>query len=182
MKLNLPNKLTVFRMILVPIFVFVYLVPFIPFPAKNWVALVIFCVASLTDFVDGRIARSRHMITDFGKFMDPLADKLLVDSALICFVGKGLVPAWVVVIIIGREFVISGFRLVAADKGVVIAAGPWGKVKTAVQMFAVIALLIPITASGWYVFAMVLVYISTALSIISVVDYIARNANVLKEE
>ena len=161
MKLNLPNKLTVFRMILVPVFVFVYLVPFIPFPAKNWVALVIFCVASLTDFVDGRIARSRHMITDFGKFMDPLADKLLVDSALICFVGKGLVPAWVVVIIIGRE---------------------WGKVKTAVQMFAVIALLIPITASGWYVFAMVLVYISTALSIISVVDYIARNANVLKEE
>ena len=182
MKLNLPNKLTVFRMILVPVFVFVYLVPFIPFPAKNRVALVIFCVASLTEFGAGRIARSRHMITDFGKFMDPLADKLLVDSALICFVGKGLVPAWVVVIIIGREFVISGFRLVAADKGVVIAAGPWGKVKTAVQMFAVIALLIPITASGWYVFAMVLVYISTALSIISVVDYIARNANVLKEE
>ena len=143
--MNLPNKLTILRMIMVPFFVFFMLVP-VAGDATKWIALVIFVVASLTDTLDGYLARRDNLVTDFGKFMDPLADKLLVCSALICFVELGDLPAWMVIIIISREFIISGFRLVASDNGVVIAASYWGKFKTTFQMIAVILLILEIPA------------------------------------
>ena len=118
--MNLPNKLTIFRVILIPFFIIALLVPGIP--AGNWIALAIFIVASLTDLLDGKIARKYNLVTNFGKFMDPLADKLLVCSALICLVELSRIPSWMVVIIIAREFTISGFRLIEEEKGVVIAA------------------------------------------------------------
>ena len=139
--MNLPNKLTIFRVILIPFFIVFLLVPDMPFlPSTEWgewIALAIFVIASLTDMLDGKIARKYNLITDFGKFMDPLADKLLVCSALIALIELGRIPAWMVIVIIAREFTISGFRLVAADKGVVIAASYWGKFKTVFQMVAV---------------------------------------------
>ena len=135
--MNLPNKLTLLRVILIPFFIF--------FLLNNsfgklgfWIALAIFCVASFTDFLDGQIARKYNLVTNFGKFMDPLADKLLVCSALICFIELGILPAWMVIIIIAREFIISGFRLIASDNGVVIAASWWGKTKTVSQMVMII--------------------------------------------
>jgi len=181
MKMNLPNKLTVLRMIMVPFFCFFYLTSLVPEPAKYWISLAIFALASYTDHLDGKIAREQHLITDFGKFMDPLADKLLVCSAFICFVESGQVPAWMTIILIGREFIISGFRLVAAGKGVVIAANMWGKIKTVVQMAAVIAILLPLSYDWLVVLRWILLYASVALTIISVVDYIVLNAHVLKE-
>lgn len=126
--MNLPNKLTVLRVIMVPFFVFFMLTDFAG-DASKWIALVIFCAASLTDMLDGKIARARNLVTNFGKFMDPLADKLLVCSAMICLIPSGQLPAWVVIVIIAREFIISGFRLVAAGSGIVIAASYWGKFK-----------------------------------------------------
>lgn len=127
--MNLPNKLTTFRVILIPFFVFFLLAPYFE-GYGNYIALVIFIVASLTDFLDGKIARKYNLVTNFGKFMDPLADKLLVCSALICLIALDRIPAWIVIVIISREFIISGFRLIAADNGVVIAASYWGKFKT----------------------------------------------------
>ena len=135
--MNLPNKLTTFRVILIPFFVFFLLAPYFE-GYGNYIALVIFIVASLTDFLDGKIARKYNLVTNFGKFMDPLADKLLVCSALICLIALDRIPAWIVIVIISREFIISGFRLIAADNGVVIAASYWGKFKTASQMVTVI--------------------------------------------
>ena len=124
--MNLPNKLTVLRVVLIPFFVaFLLLSP--GNDAFKWVSLAIFIIASLTDMLDGKIARKYNLITDFGKFMDPLADKLLVCSAMICLIELGRIPSWIVVIIIAREFIISGFRLIAADNGRVIAASYWGK-------------------------------------------------------
>ncbi|HIW21614.1 MAG TPA: CDP-diacylglycerol--glycerol-3-phosphate 3-phosphatidyltransferase, partial [Candidatus Dorea intestinavium] len=119
--MNLPNKLTVLRMCMVPVFV-VFMLTNLGGEANKWIALILFCVASFTDFLDGKIARSRNLVTNFGKFMDPLADKLLVCSAMICLIPLGRIPTWVVLIIIAREFIISGFRLVASDAGIVIAA------------------------------------------------------------
>ena len=126
--MNLPNKLTILRVIMIPIFVIFMLVP-ITGSADKWIALALFIIASLTDLLDGYIARKYHLVTNFGKFMDPLADKLLVCSALICLVELCKIPSWVVIIIIAREFIISGFRLIASDNGVVIAASYWGKFK-----------------------------------------------------
>ena len=131
--MNLPNKLTVLRVIMIPFFVAFMLVD-ITGNADKYIALVLFCAASLTDMLDGKIARKYNLVTNFGKFMDPLADKLLVSSAMIAFVELGRIPCWIVIVIIAREFIISGFRLVAADNGIVIAAGIWGKIKTAEQM------------------------------------------------
>ena len=132
--MNLPNKLTILRVIMIPFFVvFMYL----DFAAAKWIALGIFIAAAITDTLDGQIARRCNLVTTFGKFMDPLADKLLVCSAMIALVDQGRIPAWIVIIIIAREFIISGFRLIAAEKGVVIAAGIWGKLKTVVQMVMV---------------------------------------------
>ena len=138
--MNLPNKLTLFRVVLIPFFVFFLLAPYFE-EYGNYIAVAIFIVASITDFLDGKIARKYNLVTNFGKFMDPLADKLLVCSALICLIQLELIPAWVVIIIIAREFIISGFRLVASDNGVVIAASYWGKFKTAFQMLTGIVLI-----------------------------------------
>ena len=154
--MNLPNKLTLFRVILIPFFVFFLLAPYFE-GYGNYVAVVIFIVASITDFLDGKIARKYNLVTNFGKFMDPLADKLLVSSALISLIALNKIPAWIVIVIIAREFIISGFRLVAADNGVVIAASYWGKFKTAFQMVTVIVLILNIPGKVFDVIGTVLI-------------------------
>lgn len=179
--MNLPNKLTLFRVMMIPFFVFFLLSPFFT-GYGNYIALVIFIVASITDFFDGKIARKNNLVTNFGKFMDPLADKLLVSSALICLIALGKIPAWIVIIIIAREFIISGFRLIAADNGIVIAASYWGKFKTAFQMLTVIVLLLDFSGIVFDVIETVLIYISLILTVISLVDYIVKNKNVLKDQ
>ena len=145
----------------------------------RYVAAAIFIIASLTDMLDGKIARKYNLVTNFGKFMDPLADKLLVCSALICLVELKELPAWMVIVIISREFIISGFRLVASDNGVVIAASYWGKFKTTFQMIAVVLLIVGIPALSMVTTAVV--WIALVLTVISLVDYITKNVNVLKE-
>jgi CDP-diacylglycerol--glycerol-3-phosphate 3-phosphatidyltransferase len=179
--MNLPNKLTLFRVILIPFFVFFLLAPYFP-GYGNYIALAIFIVASITDFLDGKIARKYHLVTNFGKFMDPLADKLLVCSALICLIELSRIPAWVVIVIIAREFIISGFRLIASDNGIVIAASYWGKFKTVSQMLMVIVLLLNIQNPIFQVIGTVLIYVSLVLTVISLVDYIIKNKEVLKEQ
>ncbi len=176
--MNLPNKLTLLRTIMIPFFVVFMLVPFEGDWAK-WVALAIFAVASLTDWFDGKIARKYNLVTNFGKFMDPLADKLLVCTALICFVDLGRIPTWIVIIIIAREFIISGFRLIASDQGVVLAAGIWGKMKTACQMVMTIILIADI--NGLEIVEQILIYMSLALTIISLCDYLYHNRSILQE-
>lgn len=177
MKMNLPNKLTILRVIMIPFFVFFELAFYGEVWAK-WIAFAIFIAASLTDKADGYIARKYNLVTNFGKFMDPLADKLLVCSALICFVENGQIPAWIVIIIVAREFIISGFRLIAAEAGKVIAAGIWGKAKTAVQMVMVIVLIADIP--GWTILENVLIYASLILTLISLADYLVHNKEVLQ--
>ena len=179
--MNLPNKLTLFRVVLIPFFVFFLLAPYFE-EYGNYIAVAIFIVASITDFLDGKIARKYNLVTNFGKFMDPLADKLLVCSALICLIQLELIPAWVVIIIIAREFIISGFRLVASDNGVVIAASYWGKFKTAFQMLTVIVLILHIPNKVFTILGTVLIYVSLALTVISLIDYIAKNKDVLKDQ
>ena len=165
------------RVILIPFFVAALLYDNGSSQTMCIVANVIFIVASLTDLFDGKIARKYNLVTNFGKFMDPLADKLLVCSALICLIQLGQLPAWVVIIIISREFIISGFRLVAADNGIVIAASYWGKFKTTFQMIAVILMIfnIPVLATV----TMIMLVIAVVLTVISLVDYVAKNIEVL---
>ena len=177
MKMNLPNKLTILRVLMIPFFVFFMLVDF-GYPGRI-AALVLFCAASFTDFLDGFIARKYHLVTNFGKFMDPLADKLLVCSALICFVVKGELAAWIVIIIMAREFIISGFRLVASDNGVVIAANMWGKLKTVSQMIMIILIILDLEALC--VLKNIFIYLALALTVISLEEYIRQNIRVLKE-
>ncbi len=188
--MNLPNKLTILRTILIPFFLVALLCDknyggFIPY--GNWIALVIFAIASLTDMLDGKIARKYNLVTNFGKFMDPLADKLLVSSAMIAFIELDRIPCWIVIIIIAREFIISGFRLVAADNGVVIAAGIWGKVKTAEQMVMLCIMIadfgsvFPAAADGIYIFENVLIYLALILTIVSLFDYLIHNKGVLSD-
>lgn len=191
MTMNLPNKLTMFRVILIPFFVFFLLAPFFP-GYGNYVAVAVFIVASLTDLLDGYIARRCHMVTNFGKFMDPLADKLLVCSALICLVELKKLAAWIVIIIIAREFIISGFRLIAADNRVVIAASMWGKCKTVVQMAMIIVLILNLNffvflpGNGQldilYLLGVVLSYAAVVLTVVSLIDYLYKNRGVLKEQ
>ena len=145
----------------------------------RYVAEALFIIASLTDMLDGKIARKYNLVTNFGKFMDPLADKLLVCSALICMIELRQLPAWMVIIIISREFIISGFRLVASDNGVVIAASYWGKFKTTFQMIGVVLLIFNIPALS--TLTTIIVWIALALTVISLVDYIVKNAGVLTE-
>lgn len=176
--MNLPNKLTVLRAIMIVPFVVFMLNDSIAGNAGKWIALAIFCIASLTDFLDGNIARKHNLVTNFGKFMDPLADKLLVSSAMICLVETGRLQAWIVIIIISREFIISGFRLVASDNGIVIAASYWGKFKTVFQMVMIIVMIADL--GGSFVMAeTVLVYISLILTVVSLIDYVAKNKEVL---
>jgi CDP-diacylglycerol--glycerol-3-phosphate 3-phosphatidyltransferase len=177
--MNLPNKLTVLRVIMVPFFV-LFMLTDLGGDANKWIALAIFCVASLTDMLDGKIARARNLVTNFGKFMDPLADKLLVCSAMICLIPAGKLPAWIVIIIIAREFIISGFRLIASDNGIVIAASYWGKFKTVSQMFMII-LLIADFGGVFSVIENVLIWVSLILTVVSLVDYIAKNKQVLTQ-
>ena len=177
--MNLPNKLTVLRVIMVPFFVF-FMLTDVGGPANKWIALVLFCVASLTDMLDGKIARKYNLVTNFGKFMDPLADKLLVCSAMICMIEMGKLPAWIVIVIIAREFIISGFRLVASDNGIVIAASYWGKFKTVFQM-AMIIVLIADFGGIFDIIAQILIWIALALTVISLIDYVVKNKEVLTQ-
>ena len=175
--MNLPNKLTIFRVILIPVFILLFFLADSP-----WYAAGVFVLASLTDTADGMIARKYNLVTTFGKFADPLADKLLVASAMICMVQTGVLPAWIVVVIIARECIISGFRLVAAEQGIVIAAGWWGKVKTAVQMVMIVCLILNFQLVWFQIVCQVLIWLSLILTIISLVDYIRKNAQVLKNQ
>lgn len=176
--MNLPNKLTILRIILVPFFVFFLLTDCLG-GASRWVALAIFIIASLTDMLDGKIARKYNLVTNFGKFMDPIADKLLVCSALICLVEMSRLEAWIVIIIIGREFVINGFRLVARDQGVVIAASYWGKYKTVFQIIMTCFLIVNFEATWLVIITQVLKWVALALTVVSLVDYIIKNYKVL---
>ncbi|MBP3457627.1 MAG: CDP-diacylglycerol--glycerol-3-phosphate 3-phosphatidyltransferase [Lachnospiraceae bacterium] len=194
--MNLPNKLTLTRVIMVPFFVaFLLLTP--KFLYFKWIALGIFIVASLTDLLDGKIARKYNLVTNFGKFMDPLADKLLVCSALIGMSSLGVIPAWITIIIIAREFIISGFRLIAAEKGVVIAASMWGKWKTTFQMvmlcvkmvvmnyyfepYIIGIKIIPLNVSIVMLVGNVTMYIALVLTVVSLIDYLVKNKDVLKD-
>ncbi len=177
--MNLANKITIFRVFLVPIFVFVL---YMDNPYSTYIAAGIFILASLTDSLDGYIARSRNMITNFGKFIDPLADKILVSAALIGLVEIGKIPAWIVIIIIAREFTISGFRIIAASEGITIAASSLGKIKTITQLLAIILLLLNNFPFNKITFPLdtILLYISLIFTILSGVDYIVKNASALK--
>ena len=177
--MNLPNKLTILRVIMIPFFVVCQLWDGGTNQTLRYVADVIFFVASLTDMLDGKIARKYNLVTNFGKFMDPLADKLLVCSALICLIELGNLPAWMVIVIISREFIISGFRLVASDNGIVIAASYWGKFKTVFQMVSVVLLIADIQALS--VVTTACVWVALILTVVSLVDYIAKNHKVLTE-
>ncbi len=196
--MNLPNKLTIIRMVLILPFVVLLLGGFHQwgwFTAifggileyVDFIALAIFIIASLTDLIDGKIARKYNLVTNFGKFMDPLADKLLVCAALICLVEMGRIPAWIVIIIMSREFIISGFRLVASDKGVVIAANYWGKFKTTFQMIMVCLMIannevIPSAIRGGYqILTDIIMWIALALTVISLIDYVWKNRSVMSD-
>ncbi len=176
--MNLPNKLTMLRIIMIPFFLVFLLLDITPY--DKWIALGIFVVASLTDMADGKIARKYNLITNFGKFMDPLADKLLVCSAMIALIELGKIPAWIVIVIIAREFVISGFRLVASDNGVVIAASYWGKFKTVFQMVMVILMIADI--EQLQIVTTVIMYIALVLTIVSLIDYLVKNWGVMGKD
>lgn len=179
--MNLANKLTLSRVIMIPFFVVFML---LHTPVCYGIGLALFCIASITDLLDGKIARKYNMVTNFGKFMDPLADKLLVSAALVCLVEVGSLPSWIVIIIISREFIISGFRLIASDNGVVIAASYWGKFKTVFQMAMIIMMILKLAGVVHPVYDMatlVVTVIAVALTVISLVDYIIKNKSVLAD-
>ena len=178
MDMNLANKLTMLRVVMIPVFLLVLFLG--PEPMNRYIAVIIFIVASLTDMLDGKIARKYNLVTNFGKFMDPLADKLLVGAAMICLVELGKLPAWIVIVIISREFIISGFRLIASDNGVVIAASYWGKFKTVFQMAMIIVLIFDF-GGIFGIVETVLIWISLILTIVSLIDYIIKNIGVLKD-
>lgn len=180
--MNLPNKLTILRMVMIPFFVVFLMLPIGGPGVHRWIALAIFVAASLTDTLDGYIARRDHLVTDFGKFMDPLADKLLVCSAMICLVETGELPFWIVIIIIAREFIITGFRQIAADNGIVIAASKWGKLKTICQMAMVILLLADFPGKPVYIIEQILIYLALVLTLVSLIDYLCKNRKVLSSQ
>lgn len=174
--MNIANKVTTLRLILIPVFVTFYYF----MGRDNNIAAIIFIIASLTDALDGHLARSRNLITNFGKFVDPLVDKVLTMAAFIVLVEGQIIPAWAVIIIIARELIITGFRTLAADQGITIAASMWGKAKTTSQMIALVCLLLDVEVLnniGIYIF-----YIAVALTVISGVDYIVKNKQVLDLE
>ena len=188
-KMNIPNKLTIFRVILILPFVLLLLSGSWEWSAAlsgglgkyvDYIALGIFIVDSLTDLIDGHIARKYNLVTNFGKFMDPLADKLLVCAALIALVELNRIPAWIVILIISRDFIISGFRLVASDNHVVIAASYWGKFKTVFQMVMVCLMIADIPQLR--VVTNIIMWIALALTMISLIDYLAKNKDVMREQ
>lgn len=173
--MNTPNKLTILRMVMVPVFV---LLMMFPFPGSNWVALVIFVAASVTDFIDGYLARKHNQVTNFGKFMDPLADKLLVTAAILLFVEFGQCPAWCALIIIAREFAVTALRLIAVNNGIVIAAAWSGKIKTASSIVAICLMLSPwhdFTLAGSFDLDALCVLVMTVLTVWSGVEYFVKN-------
>ncbi|MDO5141382.1 MAG: CDP-diacylglycerol--glycerol-3-phosphate 3-phosphatidyltransferase [Eubacteriales bacterium] len=193
--MNLPNRLTLLRVLMIPFFVFFMLMSIRgadiavlrtgavqSFIIQRYISFVIFAAASFTDFLDGMIARKFHLVTDFGKFMDPLADKLLVCSALILLTAEGSLSAVVVIVVIAREFIISGFRLIAADNGIVIAASWWGKFKTVFQMLLCMALILPTMPAflGETVMS-VLTAAVLVLTIVSLADYMIKNIKVITD-
>lgn len=175
--MNLPNKLTVLRMILIVPFVLLLLLG--SSTLTDYIALGIFITASFTDMLDGQIARKYNLVTNFGKFMDPLADKLLVCSAMICLVEMGRIPSWIVIVIISREFIISGFRLVASDNGVVIAASYWGKFKTVFQMVMISLMILNIPALSPV--TDIVMWTALILTVVSLGDYLMKNKDVMKD-
>ncbi len=175
MNMNLPNKLTMLRVVMIPFFVAAQLT------GHQTIALILFIAASLTDMLDGKIARKYNLITNFGKFADPLADKLLVTAAMLCLLYQGRINLILVILIISREFIVTGFRLIAAEEGIVIAASMWGKVKTTVQMIMVIVLLLGLSGAFWGVLGLILQVAAGALTVISGVDYLVKNSQVLKD-
>ena len=190
-KMNIPNKLTIFRIILIVPFVLLLLGEHSGWgwyravfggieEYVDYISLVIFIVASLTDLIDGKIARKYNMVTNFGKFMDPLADKLLVCSALIALVEMGRIPAWIVIVIISREFIISGYRLVASDNHVVIAASYWGKFKTTFQMLMVCLMIADIPRLQ--LLTDIVMWIALILTVVSLADYLIRNKGIMSEQ
>ena len=172
--MNLPNKLTMLRVILIPVYLVLW---HMEFPGNNYAALAVFIVASLTDFLDGYIARKNNLVTDFGKFMDPLADKMLVLTSMTCFCAMGRFPDWALVIVMAREFAVSGLQLVAVDNGRVIAAGWSGKVKTAATMVCIILMLLPLPEIVNQIGTAVIVL----TTIYSGVEYFMKNADILAE-
>ena len=179
--MNLPNKLTILRVIMIPFFVAALLYDGGANQNMRYVAAALFIIASLTDMLDGKIARKYNLVTNFGKFMDPLADKLLVCSAMICLIETGKLQAWIVLIIIAREFIISGFRLVASDNGIVIAASYWGKFKTVSHMAMIILLILDIQNPIMQTITTVVVWIGLILTVVSLLDYIVKNKQVLTQ-
>lgn len=175
--MNTPNKLTIARMIIVP-FLVIFLLTGWGGEANRYISLTLFVVSSVTDWFDGYLARKNNLVTNFGKFMDPLADKLLVCSAMICMIDLKRLSAWFVIIIIAREFIISGFRLIAAENGIVIAANYWGKFKTASQMIMIILLILHFDGI-FVILEQIFIWLSLALTIISLITYIWQNRTVL---
>ena len=174
--MNLPNKLTIARMIAAPVYVILYALElYIP-------AFIVFVAASLTDMLDGRIARARGLVTNFGKIMDPLADKILVYSAFCMFIDKGIVPGWMLIIILAREFAVSGMRTVAASEGKVIAAGMTGKIKTVLQMFAVLFLILESYSNVLSIIGRVFLWASLVMTVVSGAEYIIKNIDVFSFE
>ncbi|MDO5776011.1 MAG: CDP-diacylglycerol--glycerol-3-phosphate 3-phosphatidyltransferase [Eubacteriales bacterium] len=193
--MNLPNKLTVLRVLMIPVFVVFMMLSVgdaditvlraeLPesFRMYRYLAFAVFCLASFTDFLDGQIARRCNLVTDFGKFMDPLADKLLVCTAMILLTAEGSLSVLAVILIIAREFIISGFRLVASDNGIVIAASWWGKIKTTTQMILCIVLILPgIPGLLGSTFINIFTLIVVLLTIVSLADYMAKNIKVITD-
>ena len=183
--MNLPNKLTILRLILIPFYIFFLMTDF--FRWTSIAALIVFAAACLTDMLDGQIARRKNLVTDFGKFADPLADKILVISAMVCFVDLEIMPAWVCIVILAREFAVSGLRLVAVGQGVVLAASWWGKFKTTAQMIMCLLMTLDIESllgktaaestfvSAYNIVTIVIMYIALALTLISMFDYFYKN-------
>lgn len=176
--MNLPNKLTILRIVIIPLFI-LFLYVDIGDNMNLYIAALLFIVASLTDLLDGKIARKYNLVTNFGKFMDPLADKLLVCSALIALVDIEKLAGWIVIIIISRDFIINGFRVLAADNGIVIAASYWGKLKTTCQMIMIVLLIVDLDIPYMYIVNNFFVYVALLLTIISLFDYIYKNYKVL---
>ena len=172
--MNLPNKLTLLRVILVPVFMAVL---YLDFAGAAWVALVIFIIASLTDLLDGQIARKYNLVTDFGKFADPLADKMLTTAALLWFVENGQMPAWALLVVLIREFAVSGLRMIASDKGRVIAAGWSGKVKTASTMVCIVIMFIPGLPA---IINTLCVWIIALTTLYSGIEYFVKNKDVIQ--
>ena len=173
--MNVPNQLTIIRIVLTPVFLALFLSDI---PHHYLIGLIVFAIGSFTDFLDGKIARKYNLVTNFGKFMDPLADKLLVCSAMIALVDLGKIAGWIVIVIIAREFIISGFRLIASDNGVVIAASYWGKFKTTFQMIMIILLILDLPFVYMNIVNNIVVYVALILTVISLVDYIFKNYKV----